>query len=333
MRKALIVGIDHYDSNALEGCVADAKAIAEVLRRHDDSDESKNFDVKLLTSDDTDIETGSLHKELKWLFEDGDAEMVVFYFAGHGEMDEITNAGFLVTQDGKEGAWGVRFSDVVRWANRAYQRIGSSVIIIDACNSGALGDDEGSARGNAITEIGKGVTILTSALTGQAAEEADSRGVFTEQLVFGLQGAAADLLGRVTPASLYAHIDQSLSALQQRPVYKANVQRFITLREVNPSIPLRTMRRLPKYFQSPDLPLPLDPAYEPNRDNGPKELLDLPHDLEKEKIFADLQIFRARGLVEPVGTEHMYYAAIESKSCVLTELGKHYWKLAKNDYI
>jgi len=38
-------------------------------------------------------------------------------------------------------------------------------------------------------------------------------------------------------------------------------------------------------------------------------------------------------LVVPVGEDHMYYAAINSKSCKLTILGEHYWKLVKKNRI
>ena len=39
------------------------------------------------------------------------------------------------------------------------------------------------------------------------------------------------------------------------------------------------------------------------------------------------------GLVCPVGEEHMYYAAMNSKSCKLTPLGQHYWNLVKSGKI
>ena len=38
-------------------------------------------------------------------------------------------------------------------------------------------------------------------------------------------------------------------------------------------------------------------------------------------------------LVVPVGETHMYYAAMNSKSCKLTALGVHYWNLVKNNRI
>ena len=45
------------------------------------------------------------------------------------------------------------------------------------------------------------------------------------------------------------------------------------------------------------------------------------------KIFSDLQKLEGIGLVTPVEEEHMYYAAMHSKSCRLTSIGKQYWRL------
>lgn len=53
-------------------------------------------------------------------------------------------------------------------------------------------------------------------------------------------------------------------------------------------------------------------------------------DAEHVNVFKELQLFESVGLVEPVGTEHMYFAAMENKSCKLTALGLHYWKLSKD---
>jgi hypothetical protein len=35
-------------------------------------------------------------------------------------------------------------------------------------------------------------------------------------------------------------------------------------------------------------------------------------------------------LLEPVDADHMYFAAMESKACRLTPLGRHYWHVANN---
>ena len=42
-----------------------------------------------------------------------------------------------------------------------------------------------------------------------------------------------------------------------------------------------------------------------------------------------LQALARIGFVEPVGEEHMYYAAMNSKPCKLTLLGTYYWLLVK----
>ncbi len=48
MRKALVIGIDHYETiTPLFGCVNDAHSVKSVLDRY--SDGTINFDVKLLS--------------------------------------------------------------------------------------------------------------------------------------------------------------------------------------------------------------------------------------------------------------------------------------------
>jgi hypothetical protein len=51
MRKALVVGIDHYENiGDLFGCVSDAHAVKNVLERHRGRDGTVNFAVRLLSS-------------------------------------------------------------------------------------------------------------------------------------------------------------------------------------------------------------------------------------------------------------------------------------------
>jgi hypothetical protein len=52
---------------------------------------------------------------------------------------------------------------------------------------------------------------------------------------------------------------------------------------------------------------------------------------EHIKVFKLLQKYNRAGLVEPVDTEHMYGATMNTKSCRLTNLGKFYWKIAENN--
>ena len=54
------------------------------------------------------------------------------------------------------------------------------------------------------------MTILTASTKEQDASEKNGSGVFTTLFVDALNGAATNLVGDVTPGSVYAHVDQSL---------------------------------------------------------------------------------------------------------------------------
>ena len=51
-------------------------------------------------------------------------------------------------------------------------------------------------------------------------------------------------------------------------------------------------------------------------------------DVAREADFALLQRCRGARLVEPVGADHLYFAAMQSGACRLTALGRHYWRMA-----
>ena len=97
MRKALVVGIDHYTGLlCLYGCVNDAQKVKNILEQH--SDGSANFGVKLLTATDeaTAVSRADLKDHVLDLFA-GHADIALFYFAGHGSLD--TTGGFLCGSD------------------------------------------------------------------------------------------------------------------------------------------------------------------------------------------------------------------------------------------
>jgi hypothetical protein len=326
MKRALVIGIDDYPEAPLKGCVNDAIEMKSVLQTLGNGD--PNFSVRALTSQDGEVTSAAMHEAVEKLFE-GDAETVVLYFAGHGIINRETNTGFIVSQDGKKGSWGMSLVEILALANRAYPKIKSSVIMLDSCNSGFLGEIA-SLGGDAPSLIGTGVTILTASHREGVAAEGASHGVFTQIVLDGLRGAASDILGNITPAAIYSLVDQTLGPWGgQRPIYKANVDSFITLRQVAPKIPKEFLRRLPDLFPDEAAEFKLDPSYEPARDNVPLDIMAIEPIEEHVAVFKGLQACNRNGLVVPVGTEHMYYAAIESKSCRLTAIGAHYRKLAE----
>lgn len=171
------------------------------------------------------------------------------------------------------------------------------------------------------------MTVLTASTADQYATEDDSGGLFTHLMVDALNGGAADLIGRVTPGSVYAHIDQSLGGWEQRPVFKTNIRQFIVLRQVAPSVAPSDLRRIPEFFPSRGATFALDPTFEPKRDQANADELP-PPDPTNTAVFQILQSFNRARLVEPVEASAMYYAAMEGTGCRLTALGEHYRRLA-----
>ncbi len=325
MKRALVIGIDDYPDFPLSGCVNDAVAVATTLETNGDG--SPNFSVRLITSNEKDVTSAVVSEAVAELFQ-GDADTVLLYFAGHGILNPETNAGYIVTQNGGKGSWGISLSEILGMANNAYPQIKATVIILDSCHSGYAGEVAGLANQNA-SIIGTGVTILTASHREGTAGEVDGHGLFTDLLLDGLAGSSADICGRITPAALYSHVDQTLGPWEQRPIYKANVQTFITLRQVSPKVPLEVLRRLPDYFPDRAHTFALDPSFEPDRENVPEEFKDVPVNADNVRVFKELQKCNRYGLVVPVSAEHMYYAAIQSTGCRLTALGAHYRKLAE----
>jgi uncharacterized caspase-like protein len=325
-RKALIVGIDHYDRiTSLSGAVNDAYSVKAALERH--ADGTLNFAQPRLmtaTGPGASVSRTELREAVAELFRD-DAEIALFYFSGHGYIDG--GGGYLCASDCESGHDGLSLYEVLAFANDSPAK--NKVIILDSCHSGVAGGSPVAAQ---VAEIKEGVTILTASTAEQYAMETGGTGVFTSLLVDALNGAAANLVGDVTPGSVYAHIDQSLGNWAQRPVFKTNVKKFVSLREANAPIELTQLQKLTVLFEEATAQLALDPSYEPNREGYAQRSVP-PADPVKTADFAVLQALVKVNLVRPVGAPHMYYAAMESKACELTVLGQHYWMLVKRDLI
>lgn len=321
MRKALIVGIDYYNNNRvsnLNGCVNDAFEVEKALKQNIDG--SLNFDVKCLTCADkfSAVSRKSLKDEIRELFKD-DAELALLYFSGHGYVEDV--GGYLITTDVEYGDDGLSMNDILYIANHSLAK--NKVIILDCCYSGALGSTSSSSD-CAMLALAEGVTILAASAKDQYAMECEGSGVFTSLLVDALSGSAANLVGDITLDSVYAHIDQALGSWEQRPIFKTNIKTLISLKKSQPSISLDTLKRIPELFKNSESEFMLDRSFEPTSDSPVKA---------NTEVFSVLQELAHVNLVKPQEEEHMYDAAMNRKSCKLTELGRHYWNLVKKDRI
>ena len=326
MRKALVVGINYYEHpnvSPLFGCVDDAHAVKSVLERH--SDGTVNFGVKLLTgTGPTDVVSRTdLRDHIRELFA-GDSEIALFYFAGHGHIE--ATGGYILASDSKTGDDGIPLSEVLTFANQSAAR--NTIVVLDSCHSGIAGSRPSVPT---TAELKEGLTILTASTAEQYATEVAGAGVFTTLFVDGLNGAAGNLVGDVTPGSVYAHIDQSLGPWDQRPVFKTNVKSFVSLRKVQPPISLAELQRIGEFFPSPGFEFPLDPSFEPERGSD-DTTVPAPDPVNTAK-FAILQKYNRVNLLVPVDAPHMWHAAIGSKTCKLTVLGEHYRRLVEKGQI
>lgn len=316
MRRALVVGIDYYEGGSpLFGCVNDAHSVKAALDHN--SDGTPNFDVMLLTGTGPSdrVTRTALRSKIQELFADP-CEVALFYFAGHGHVE--STGGYLLATDSVTGDDGVALNDILTWANASSAQ--NKVILLDSCHSGIAGAKSSGA--SALSELSEGLTILTASTAEQYATEENGSGVFTTLLVDALSGAAGDLLGNVTPGSVYAHVDRSLGAWDQRPIFKTNIRQFVSLRSVQRPIPLEELRRISEFFPSRGATFRLDPTYEPERSVGQT---DLPDPIESNtKVFAILQRFNRLNLVVPLDAAHMWHAAMRSTGCRLTVLGEHF---------
>ena len=317
MRRALLVGINDYHWSPLEGCLNDVQHMKEVLEEH--HDKTANFHCKtLLSSEKRGVTKHRLTEQVKDLFS-REAEMVIFYFSGHGIYNKLGVS--LVTQDAVEHAEGVTVNDIITLANKA-DTINQVLIILDCCHSGNAGGM--SILDDNIALLRRGVSIISASLYNEyAVEKRDTNeGLFTSILVEALKGGATDILGNVTAASLYEYTEKILGPWEQRPVFKTHSTEMTSIRKCKPRIDKTKLSKITAYFPNKETIYNLDASYDP-------ELA--PKHKKNEKIMAYFRQLLSLGLLIPIGEKYLYHAAKNNKACQLTPLGQFYWQVINNN--
>lgn len=324
MRRALLIGIDDYPVKPLSGCVNDVKSLRSAIEYNGDG--KKNFDVKELPN----VKNSKVAMaEIIKLFE-GSPDIALLYFSGHGCMNH-TGAELVFPDDytAKTYYVGLQMRTIMDVVNRSKAK--HKIIILDCCKSGGMGKFHIDSNSS---ELQEGVTILSACRENESAAEVNGQGLFTKALCYALNGAAADYTGKVSIGSVYSCIDRYFSLTEQRPVFKSNEDEFTTLRTITPRIGVDIIKDITKIFTSADELYSLNPSYEFTNDPSINSRAVLPHaDKGNVSTMKKLQKLERIGLVEPIGEEHMYFAAMNSKSCSLTQEGKFYWQLAKKGLI
>jgi len=320
-RRALLIGIDNYPPpNTLNGCVADVMMLRDALSSNGDG--THNFETETLINEPSGrVAMG----QIEALFA-GSHEVALLYFSGHGR-ESTTGSEIVFPLEASSGGYykGLQMRSIMDIVNRSTAK--NKVIILDCCHAGDFGrysiDIDNS-------DLRPGVSILSACKGDESAlqDKVAGHSVFTKALCMALNGAAADYLGNITIGSLYAYMDMFFNASEQRPVFKTNATEFVPIRKLQPKVPTVVINEIVTLFPNVNDLYPLDSSYEETNAVGKVQGLKDPQaDAAHVAIMKKLQMLVRIGFVEPVDAKYMYYAAMESKSCRLTELGKYYWHI------
>jgi hypothetical protein len=239
---ALYIGIGKYQNtekyNPLPSEKA-AKDMATLLAKNKDKSkqwrltEGSNGPVLLTSAGKLGISESDMRKNLGKLVIEHNEDLL-FYFAGHGRI--ATNNGredlLLVASDdpGEPGkpAQGLWVSDLFSELRKA--KPNSATVILDCCHSGHAAKVWDTPDTNTI--------LLASSQAHQPAISDPNADVpnFTRLLLQGLKGAARDILGRITPLSLFSHTAGYMEAQKDghTPVFKGEINKHVVLRHVDP---------------------------------------------------------------------------------------------------
>lgn len=323
----MFVGIDDYYPSFvdLNGCAADATAMANVLSRN--SDGTREWHTSLCTSGTNSVTRGRLRGLISGLFADSHNTDLLFFFAGHGA--QTPWGAELVTQDATEHSLGVSMNDLVTLGNGS--AASSVTLILDCCFSGDLGNSPGLQTDGVAeafrlgrTLLREGITVMASSRSSEPSSEGEGHGAFTRMLVEGLQGGATDHRGRVTALSLYAYATAAFDSWSQRPVLKTHLSEPVILRTGPPWIDEPLLRQLPTVFPNAQYRLQLTPAHEgvgrplPSSNPGTPE----------QQVFDYVGRLRNAGLLTTDGGRQHFWVAQEAGNVYLTPLGQYFWNLA-----
>ncbi len=328
MRRALLVGIDGYSWGPLNGCVADATALAETLRCNADGTPNWRTETMLGLASGASITRETLRAGLARLFANTRDYDLLFFFAGHGAQS-IWGAD-LVTQDATENSLGVPMNDLITLANDSSAH--SVTVILDCCFSGSTGSVPGLQSASVAeafrlekTLLRENVTVLAASRATETSAEFEGHGTFTRVMLDGLDGGATDHLGKVTGLSLYGYISNSFDAWEQRPILKTNLTEPLVLRVGPPWLEPVLLRQLPDHFPAEDSRVQMTPAHE----GEGRPLVQSEEGTPQQQQFDYFGRLRNAGLVTTDGRRDHYWVAMESGHVYLTALGRYFWRLAK----
>ena len=214
-RVAVVVGanIGDDDEKPLKYAERDAKRMANVLRELGGVAED---DLVLLLGPNADTFSLTLDATFKRLRETESETVLFVYYSGHADSTSMHLGGTNFTLSRLRAALESAPADV-------------KVLVVDACRSGEMTRVKGGVPAepfeldSARWDVGEGIAIITSAASGEDAQESDriEGGFFTHHFVSGLLGAAdssSDGVVTLSEAYEYAYRETLRSTSRARAV-------------------------------------------------------------------------------------------------------------------
>jgi WD40 repeat protein len=204
----LAIGINAYQNvGKLECAVNDATTLEEAIRKQKDKKDLFS-DVKTMVLTDTKATPLAVVKGLEWLQEAESDDVVVIFYAGHGERDDKGDFQLLTATYDPQRAAGTTVSGKELKAKLAGLRSRRVLLLLDACHSGAIGTD---ALAGELKQPDCGVAVLCAARGDESSLEKSGHGFFTKWLLDGLKGeAGTNAKGEITLARLYVHVEEKV---------------------------------------------------------------------------------------------------------------------------
>ena len=132
----LVIGANDYSNNipVLENAYPDAKEFYKVLTEKYQFEESSSIFLENKNATRKNI-IDSFQKLTETLTPN---DNLIFYFAGHGELDKVTNIGYWIPVDAVKGDTSTYISNDTIKSYLSGMKVQHSVGIIDACFSGSM---------------------------------------------------------------------------------------------------------------------------------------------------------------------------------------------------
>jgi len=220
--KALIIAVDQYSSvNNLPNTVNDAVEIKRLLL------ESPSF----FNDQDVQVFQGSISRKdilqsaLRSFFISADSSDILFLFwAGHGAF--VKNEGYFVPFDADINSPQETMIKMTEVRDLIEQTSAKTVLsFFDTCHSGAVARNIQREMVRGLEVKGSGKVLIAACTEQQVAWDRTGHGAFTDYLIKGLEGKAADRNGDIDVYNLYSYVSKKLNEEfgNQNPVIKSTL--------------------------------------------------------------------------------------------------------------